>query len=954
MGGLYGTTDGATYGGTDGALYGEAQTGTTTPGTTPTNGTQWRVLRDETTEADALFDAEIVDTFNPFGNYAIAYIDDTEGTRYADYPRGTRMDFQVSPDGETTYTTRFSGYVVERRERDIEGADALEVECYSFDQFLRRNTNDTDLSGQSISSALQTLIEDYTPVTWNASNVTVGDDVEVQRSYRGETVETVIRSLAASSQDERFGVTNDIEFFFGPREEEAASRDIDNTQWFDYDIPEEGKEAPNEVKVWYNDGTESVIVDDGRDKLALQDSLSTDRPVSFVKEVNFPEITQLQAAERKGEEIIDERAPTTTGTVTTYGLFDAQPGNTINIEIGPRGIDDEFRIAELEYRWGRAETVVTIVEKRGNQDDLLVRMSETLDRVEMRGADRDAIENRITNTVAGVTLTATGSVFDSSAQEFFTTAKVTNTALERLGESWANNFTFDIDTVKIGDDPTPARRTDTDLYNVVETNTVASETEPTSTKVKWQAANFATRSGIREIGLFNTNGDLLVRATADDRTFSEDPEVNINIEVANDDTVELGVVTTHGQETIADLLQGTTDPPTNYAYGDSGTTPTESDTSLGSEIVQEELDELLIQSADSDAEWTSATTIPDTVPLEITGGELALQQTCWFIEGEDWTNSDTDAFGLDSAHSDGSHALLSSSNTFIEWQFTTGYTIPEANFEIDIRQESSDFPAHTWKLEVGGGSPQTVFSLNDGTSLSLSWDNITGGNFGSSDWSGGDIPAGTHTLVLEYDSGSTNLQIDAIAVSDNRYNYTFDNTVSSGNLSGPEPYPDLVEFELDQVTTTRDVEAADVAQTWDDTTGSQSVAVSNDGGSTYTTSTNSASVSATFGSPDNRMVTKVGLSRYGTQASSPTDGANGQAIDDHSFTADIQGIAPDKIGAVDCRAIVPAGTQVGETFREGGQVDASDTLLTHVVFAAFDVVTGMRVISSERLRFRNA
>ena len=190
--------------------------------------TSYRVLRDGTTIEDSVFDVDpIVDTANPFGDFCVIKMDDSEGERFEQYGRGTRVDVEVSPDdealtinsgetvttasGETdTYGTvlnagtyenagtveasvsgeerRFTGYVVERRETEQSGADVLEVEAYSFDQFLRRNTVTNDQRGNTITGALADIIQTDTPVTYDPALVEVGDDQELTRTYQGEAV----------------------------------------------------------------------------------------------------------------------------------------------------------------------------------------------------------------------------------------------------------------------------------------------------------------------------------------------------------------------------------------------------------------------------------------------------------------------------------------------------------------------------------------------------------------------------------------------------------------------------------------------------------------------------------------------------------------------------------------------------------------------------------------------
>ena len=153
---------------------------------------EWRVTRDGEFVEDTVFDVDpVVDTANPFGDYAVIKMDDSNGEKFENYARGTRVDVAVSENFGITFENRFTGYVVERRETEQNGADVLEVEAYSFDQFLRRNTVTNDQQGNTIAEALEDIITTDTPVTYVVGNIDVGDEQELTRSYQGEAVETV-------------------------------------------------------------------------------------------------------------------------------------------------------------------------------------------------------------------------------------------------------------------------------------------------------------------------------------------------------------------------------------------------------------------------------------------------------------------------------------------------------------------------------------------------------------------------------------------------------------------------------------------------------------------------------------------------------------------------------------------------------------------------------------------
>lgn len=568
--------------------------------------TEWRVKRADEEFEDALYDVEVVDTANPFGNHGIAFIEDLGGVKFEQYRRGTRLDFEVKgfDEPDTAFETRLTGYVVEPREAERAGADVLEAEVYSFDQFLRRQSVSNDQSGNTIAEALEDIItNDVPPVSWNAELVEVGDEQELSRSLQGKPVEFALGFFRALSENEEFGVTADFEFFFRPREATQAPRGIDNTQWISYDIPERGKEAPNELEVFFDGGDRSVVVDRGDDKLDLQESLDAPGPVEFKERVVFEDITDIEDAEVEGRRILEETADTLAGTVTTYGLLDAEPGDVIDVEIVPRGIDDEFRIAQLEYDWGRDQTTVTLVENRAGADDMLVRMSETVKRTELRPANEDAVRNRVTSTSVAALVDVSGDV-DGTA---FEDARFTNAARDAVRDGWAGDGTIDITHVAVGDDASGLSRTNTELGNETERIT-ASETLPDATTAEYSAT--FTETDIREVGLIDASGtdDLLVaRATVDD-DFDPDPDVTVALAVSDDADVVKGVLTEAGQETTRDILaDNDPDLPAQYAYGSDGSEPAETDVALGAQVVVTDLDELLIQAANTDAEWEGLT-----------------------------------------------------------------------------------------------------------------------------------------------------------------------------------------------------------------------------------------------------------------------------------------------------------------------------------------------------------
>lgn len=954
--------------------------------TTPKEITRtiWRISKDGgTTYEPDLFDVEITDTANPFGNYAVAYLDDTEGDKFDKYPRGTRVDFEVSYNAGTTFFERFAGFVVERRETDENGADTLEVECYSFDQLLRRGTVSRDTSGQSIAAALKQIIQEDTALTWNADLVNVVDDQQLTRNFRGEKVENAIQSLAQKSANEQFGVSSEVEFYFRIEEFAPAPRDIDNSQWLHYDIPERGKRSINEVTVWFAGGEESVTIADGGDKQELQDSIGTADPITFSQEVTREDITDIDNARDVAESILNKKAPLLTGTVTTYGLLSTAPGDVVNIEIVPRGINEEFRIAEVKYKWGTDETILTIVEKRGNNDDWKKAVTDDLSRVEMRPANRDAINNRVTNTNVAAVISTSGTVESAG----FERVTLTNTARNKLRDAWGGEAPLSIAEIAVGNGDKPPNRTQNSLENELARDTVT-EALPDSKTVEY-TASVSADGPVEEVGLFDADGNLIMRAVTgtpvyDETSGGSEPlgsaqfgesllgtasppnvfDVTITLPVSDDATINRGVLTNVGQTSVRDILADNAPTlPTQYAYGDDGSPVSETDTSLR-QIVSQDLENYLVQYVSSQTHWSGATSTQSHDPVTVSNGELTNQQCNFVFEGEDFSAGPSVVLDTNSSYSGGEAAQIgtgtNASADYVEWEFTPQYDLPAAYVDVAIRiagaSTQTDFRVKLDNdyIESASVTKNSTPSWFTGLASGSAFTSITGDASDRDSYDGDNLTAGEpHILRIEM-ANAAELNIDVVSIYDNRYTYTFDDTTdANGYLSGPELYPDLIDAEFDSVTTRRDVTSATVEQTWNDTSNNQYVRISADGGGTWTRADNSSSVTATFATATTNLVVSVGLSRWGSQSSAtPTTGISAQSIDLHELFADVDAIAPESIGIADVQAILAPGQITGQTIREGGQLASDGTLLTHTLTDETTVESNQRIIGSERISFK--
>jgi hypothetical protein len=913
-------------------------------GFVPPDKQVWRVIRNGDELESDLYDAEITDTANPFGNFAIAYLDDTSGNKFDQYERGTRVDFEVSTDGGVNFSRRFSGYVVEAREQNQQGADSLEVEAYSFDQFLRRSTVSEDQSGRTISAVLENIVKNDTPVKWNAANVDVIDDRELTRSYRGELVENVLQSLASASANEGFGVNDTVEFFFRPDEVENAPRDIDNSQWFDYDIPKQGKETVNQVTVFYDGGKQSVTVDNGGDKTKLQNSLGTQDPVTLEQEVSRPAITKLIDAQAVGEQILNDRKSTLTGTVTTFGLTEATPGDVINITINERGINDEFRIAQIEYLWGRGETRLTIVQKKGDQDEMLVRLSDSVQRLETEDVDRDGAGNFITSTQVGATLSISGNVDRAT----YNSAAATNELLNQLLDGWAGDGNVEVSELAVGNGTRSASRSDESLANELE-RVAVSQSLPDEQSVLFKAS--ASTTDIREVGLFDSAGELLARSTIPSTNLSTPVDLEFRLDITNDDSIDNGVVTLDGQTSVRDVLADNNPAlPSDYAYGEDGTQSSQSDAVLGSQLQQTDIDTVNVQFADTDAEFDAITGIGQQQPIRVDSGKIELLQSTWLEEAENADNLAplyTDVGDL----SGDEGRELAASGDFVEIDITPQYEIPADELDTVV-----------WANFYNGFSGELTTNFDGNKLRETTYNNRNGVNERVMGFNGVNnsalSPGTTHTFqIIATSNPSGEFVVDMMAAWDDRQqiNDTPSFDTNTASFDGPEIYTDVVDVTFDEISTIRKFDFARVVQQWNNTDNNQYIELSNDGGNTFIRSNNTSQATASFANLSQKAQCRIGVSRYtANSVTTPTNGDSGQEVDLHSLDVNVNSINSQDIGVANLRVIVSEGVIAGETIREAGQLDQVGNLLTRATFAEHDVEANEQIVSSESIRFSNS
>lgn len=596
--------------------------------------TEFRAVRQAsgTTDTD-LFDLRpLRESFNRSASGAMAIFTDSDGTKIGNYPYGQRVQIQHSTDGGGSWATRFEGFAADRVRTDTEGFPALEVRILPYSHLLRRRDVYKTYSSSSISTILQDLIESFTGVTWNASNVSVTNDKTISREFKGERVDEAISYLASISADEEWSVNNSLEFVF-QKQSTSSAPGISDTDVIRHDIPDEATVAINRFELFYNSGgsEDRIIVEDLPQQETLKDQLNAARAVEISDSDTLPEITDRDRAEEIARQRLDAKSEITTGTVTVpLGRFNTSVGDVINVTISDANITGEdFRVAAIEYNWQEGETRLTLAENVDFVDDVLVALSDKMVNVRARDADTSVTATQFLDVLSGVTLslsasattktaasdafivgqsqTGTGSSdkigrgVGSTSSLTIESQKATVALLNLCRDLWQGASATDLTHIGVGTDGTAATRADTTLGSAVDRVTVHRFGEGSSAVVFELTAQipaggvFGNAVDIKEFGVFDSDsgGNMYARVTFGDAAIDSDTRLKLGLTVTVDTDSDLqGVITTTGQQRLVDLITGdsTAHEPSDMVYGTGTTSATESDTALGSKSHEDTID----------------------------------------------------------------------------------------------------------------------------------------------------------------------------------------------------------------------------------------------------------------------------------------------------------------------------------------------------------------------------
>jgi len=760
---------------------------------------------------------------------------------------------------------------------------------------------------------------------------------------QGLTVEDALAILSRTSENEEYGVNDNREFFFRRREESAGEKDIVDANVVNWDIPERAKETKNEITVWYNNGDDRITVSLGNEQIEVQDSLDTESPVPFPDEINRPEITERQEALATGRQFLREREATLTGEVTVVGDFDYlnnEIGDTINVTVTPRGIDDEFVIVSKDVSYLRDTVSFGIVEKRGDQDSLLREIGKQLKREELSATDRQQKSDIVTQTTIRADLQQSYSGVSTEID------RVTTTCRNKLRDGWLGDKTLEINEAILGQADSISRAL-TSIPNEQERISVT----PAKSGDTAVTVDFDFNADGNVIGFEDTNGDLLFVSRFEETI--DAPEGTFTLNIA-DNSDKNSVLTETGQEAIRDLFVGeTTLAATQAAYGTNGAQPTESDSGI-TNAVSTDYAESLVASASTSGDWIDNLDIPENVPLSINAAEnrLELEQVCFHLDARNDAIDDNRGIANDSKYTDGQAAFYSAPDHFSVFEITPQYTIPASNIEISFLIEGLDIDGVDVDVLINGETiNDSPLSWNSGALNDFDWYDLKS-SFLPQTTPPFDLEAGETYSVrveVETDDGG-NVAFDRIAIFDDRFetDLTFDNSVNgSGQIDGPELYaPESIttnEIALSQLVT-----QARIDSSFNDTSNGQFVEIGN--GQTQRED-NSQTASVNFSNPEGEITVGFGLDGFGTNSNeSPTQKRNAQHITDFEVFVNLDVLNISDVGRADIETIFRAVDVNNTTFAEAGQLNSSGTALTRSIFP--DVTpTDQDLIFSEDVGF---
>lgn len=361
----------------------------------------WRMKKvNDGTIQQGMVDGFLVDALNRFAREAQAVIDDPDNTVAGDYQVYEPIEFEYRiPSLNTGWTKRFGGYVADTTTED----DQTVIDCLSYDALLRGKTVSRGYPNVTISNVLEDLIkgDEITAVQWDSgSQVTVENDVTIDREFKGETLPQVLDELAViaapGSASAEWGADDQNRFYFRPRGSSEATRDFVPGSHWNLEVEERGREWISAARIYYGK-------DSNRDAVVVKRGAEADDAANRlgVGELNeelskyYPQISTADAAKRKARTLLQKNSELTVYNFDTYEGVRLYPGDVGVLRNNERGINTNIRVVELEHDFSTGDSKFVCAERSETSVDVLVRLSDEVSRLDARGQDSTAIADQL-------------------------------------------------------------------------------------------------------------------------------------------------------------------------------------------------------------------------------------------------------------------------------------------------------------------------------------------------------------------------------------------------------------------------------------------------------------------------------------------------------------------------------------------------------------------------------
>jgi hypothetical protein len=600
----------------------------------------WRVRRKDGEADDGTFtyavDGDldrlyVRDAINPFANVAELQFVDPDRTKADLYPSPTFVELDVKVEGYFDYTPRFAGTVFDQ---GIEtNGNHTKITVLSHDYWFRKTAIFAEYTNTTLSSILEDLIVNETPLIWDSSRIEIENDVAISRRWAGDQLETIFDEIRAiSAGDELYGVTFDREFEFRPLTDRSAPRNFSEGEYYSTSWESDEKRNVNRVVLRYGEGdNEGVVIrNDRSSQREFANEIGSDDPVQIEDHIRRPEITTETRAKDSADQRLAEQSAIETGEIDTWEAFGVKPGQLTEVVDSEQDIDREVRIVETEYEWpgGEPETKLTAADTAIDTVDELVALSDDIARVDLRSADPNAPVLETLDQKGGLIYDLTSQVrYQVFGEERFNpgfgrdlpgigrtewglhfagtvnqsgVGRATKGLMNTVRDVWRGQQNAITNAaVALGDDDSSAVRFDEALGSELYRGDIVGTQKFGDDTVEFEAdVTVDTEQTIREVGLFDSatdnSGTLHGRTVMDDMVIPENTSVTAIFEIAiSNDGARESVTTTTAQQHLRNAMAGddiSGQTPTQVAFGTGTADPTVDDTALGNEVARNAID----------------------------------------------------------------------------------------------------------------------------------------------------------------------------------------------------------------------------------------------------------------------------------------------------------------------------------------------------------------------------